>query len=159
MRVVEFDEGYQCATAFMLEMYFNEVAKPKKRPIEKSGEALTKILSSHSVYLLLNDKDELTGFMSCYINDEYGMVDPYLVCEYQYIVPFHRGGKAVAYMTQALAELCVKLQLPIVNTTFVTSSSTNNMERLGATPLSKVSYLSLEEATKIYKKYTRRIDR
>ena len=72
-------------------------------------------------------------------------------------MPHYRSGKAIALLTQALAELCVKLQLPIVNTTYVNASSNSNVQKLGATPLATVSYISLEQATKIYNKYTRRI--
>ena len=157
MRVVEYSESYFRVTSELLLMYFEEVTTDHMVNDDKVKEALNKILASHSVYLLLNDRDRLIGFMTCYLNDEYGMVDPYIVCEYQYILPFHRSGKAIAVLTQALAELCVKLQLPIVNTTYLTASSNSNVQKLGATPLATVSYISLEQATKIYNKYSRRL--
>jgi hypothetical protein len=163
MRVVEYDSKYLYSTSIMLDKYFNEVTS--NRPTYLTGnmdvcsEAIDKILYTHRLYLLLSNTDELIGFMTCYLNDEYGMVDRYLVCEYQYIEPEYRGGRAVALLTKTLAELCVKLQPPIVNTTILTSRSTHNMDKLGAEPIAMLSELSLNKATAIYNKYNRRNNR
>lgn len=163
MRIEEYTEECRQPLRIMLDMYFNEInpdrSEELRRDIDLCDEAITTILQTHSIYVLVTDEGSLIGFMSCFINNEYGMVEPYLVCEYQYILPNFRNGIAVATMTHALSELCVRLQLPIINTTYNTASSKNNVERLGAKQLATVSYLTLEDATNIYKKYTKRINR
>lgn len=160
MRVIEYNDGYNTKLIQMMYDYFKEIHGDKLKGNKVTIEALIRSFEvEKTIYLLLNDKNLPIGFMVGFINDEYGMVDPHIVCEYQYIKPIYRSGNAILHLTHALAEICVKLKLPIVNTTYNSSSSTYNAERLGATTYSTTSIITLEQATTIYNKYKSRINK
>ena len=158
MRVIEYNDGYNSKLIQMMYDYFKEIHGDKLKGNKVTIEALIRSFEvEKSIYLLLNDKNLPIGFMVGFINDEYRMVDPHIVCEYQYIKPKNRNGLAIAHLTHALAEICVRLGYGIVNTTINTSSSTNNVMKLGAEIFSTTSIITNEQATTIYNKLTRRI--
>lgn len=157
MKVIEYEDRYVLSLIDMFLDYFTELHGDQLIGNKVTIEGMIRDFKENkSIYLLL-DNNRPIGFMVGYLNDQYGMVQSHIVCEYQYIKEGHRNGKAILYLTHALAEICTRLELGIVNTTYNTSSSTHNMERLGATIHSTTSILTAEQARKIYKKYTRRI--
>jgi len=159
MRVIEYEEKYLLSLEYMVADYFRETHGEN---VKGDMTAITRFvrhsIDIKSVYLLFTKEQPAPiGFMVVFLNDEQGMVDTHVVCEYQYIKPSFRNGISIAYFVYTLAKICTKLEVGIVNTTYNTSSSTHNMKKLGGTVLSTTSYLTAVEAQSIYYKYKRRI--
>lgn len=159
MKVVEYSDKYLLSSVDMFYNYFKEIHGSKLKGNKVTVEGMIRqVLAEKSVYLLLNNNKPI-GFMVGFLNSEYGMVEEHIVCDYQYIKPKYRNGVAIAYLTHALAEICVRLGYGIVNTTINTSSSTHNVLKLGAEIHSTTSIITNEQATKIYNKLKTRIER
>ena len=160
MKVVGYDDRYRLTLSDMMYDYFKEIHGKKLLGNKVTVEGvIRKLEEEKSIYLLLDNDNIPIGFMVAHLGDEYGMIEEYVVCEVAYIKPDSRSSMATFYIAYALAEICNNLGMGIRTNLLLDSSSYSCLQKVGSEQIGSISYISPEDATKIYNKYKRRINR
>lgn len=161
MKVVSYNSSYKVKLASLLIAYFREV-EPNRftgsytRAVDMIANATAE---GRTIYVLVDGNDVPIGFLIAYINDQFKMSKPYVVCEYMYIDPTYRSTLAPMYMYYMLGKICDDYEYDGIGITYNNSSNINNNERLGGKPLATTYTFDLETIRKHYNKYKRRIER
>ena len=161
MRIVAYEDKYLLSLVDMLVDYFKELHPNDKTGGKIDAERMIYNCLNYdkAIYLLLSNKNRPVGFMICYLNDQYGMIDSYLTVEYQYLKPGSRNGTAIAHQFDMIGRICEDYKCGTVNTTYTSSKNIHNLEKLGAHVIALTTFLSEEEVKEKHQKFKTRIER
>jgi len=161
MRIVTYEDKYVLSLSRMLYDYFKEMHPTtfKGNLVVAENMITYSLRENKAIYLLLNDINLPVGFMICYLNDQYGMVNQYMTVEYQYLKPNYRNGTAIAHQFDMVGRICEDYGCGTVNTTYTSSKNIHNLSKLGVHTIAVVTFLSEEEVKEKHKKFKLRIDR
>ena len=161
MRIVVYEDKYVLSLAEMLSDYFKELHPNESTGTKWQARVMINDCLEYdkAIYLLLSDKNRPVGFMICYLNDQYGMIDRYITVEYQYLKPGSRNGTAIAHQFDMIGRICEDYKCGTVNTTYTSSKNIHNLEKLGAHVIALTTFLSEEEVKEKHQKFKTRIDR
>lgn len=90
--------------ANLIHLYYQE---QKTYNYTGSIESILQLLadSEDSYYYVFYDKDTLKGFYKVSVNDELGLVEPFLYVQLIYILPNYRGTSLIGFMYAILSRL------------------------------------------------------
>ena len=108
------------------------------------------------IYFVQDDNQNILGFVTMSVNDQFGMVTPHLVIDYMYIKPEFRGSRATALLFGVIGHVADTMEMDVLGTTFITSSNIRNAEIVNGIETATCYLYRREDFKDTYKKYIKR---
>lgn len=108
------------------------------------------------IYYVEDDTQNILGFVTMSVNDQFGMVKPHLVIDYMYIKPEFRGSRVTALLFGVCGHVADVMEMDVLGTTLVTSSNIHNAERVKGIETATCYLYRREDFNDTYKKYIKR---
>jgi len=116
-----------------------------------------KLLAANNyIYFVQDDNQNILGFVTISVNDQFGMVTPHLVIDYMYIKPEFRGSRVTALLFGVVGHVADTMEMDCIGTTFVTSSNIRNAEVVKGIETATTYLYKREDFRNKYKTYIRR---
>ena len=112
--------------------------------------------ANNYIYFVQDDKQNILGFVTMSVNDQFGMVTPHLVIDYMYIKPEFRGSRVTALLFGVVGHVADTMEMDCIGTTFVTSSNIRNAEVVKGVETATTYLYRREDFREKYKHYIRR---
>ena len=112
--------------------------------------------ANNYIYFVQDDNQNILGFVTMSINDQFGMVTPHLVIDYMYIKPEFRGSRVTALLFGVVGHVADTMDMDCIGTTFVTSSNIRNAEVVKGVETATTYLYRREDFREKYKNYIRR---
>jgi len=157
MKVVIYNKHYRQGLALCLLDYYREMYDNTIGNLETAEVLIDAYLSNNYWVYVVIDNDEVIGFMVCYVFNNYGMTNDYLVCENMFMVPSKRSSRATLLLFTTLGHVMTHTGLDCVSTTFNSSKNYDNIERIGGMPLATVMKVSLNAIGDRLQRYKTRL--
>lgn len=113
--------------------------------------------SNYFLYLVLDDSDDVVGFLVMSCNDQLTMVKPYLIVDYMYILPAYRGTSATQWLFVTIGKVANELGMDVIGTTLEGSSNNSNAVLTGGTTVATVRLMTRDSFKDKYIKYSKRL--
>lgn len=114
------------------------------------------LAANNYIYYVQDDKQNILGFVTMSINDQFGMVTPHLVIDYMYIKPEFRGSRVTALLFGVVGYVADTVDMDVIGTTFVTSSNIRNAEVVKGVETATTYLYRRDDFREKYKNYIRR---
>ena len=117
---------------------------------------ITMLKNNNYIYYVQDDNQNILGFVTMSVNDQFGMVTPHLVIDYMYIKPEFRGSRVTALLFGVVGHVADTMEMDCIGTTFVTSSNIRNAEVVKGVETATTYLYRREDFREKYKNYIRR---
>ena len=114
------------------------------------------LTANNYIYYVQDGKQNILGFVTMSVNDQFGMVTPHLVIDYIYIKPEFRGSRVTALLFGVIGHVADTMEMDVIGTTFVTSSNIRNAEVVKGVETATTYLYRREDFREKYKHYIRR---
>lgn len=159
MRMVDYCDDHYVAFVTLLDEYFKEVNKDIYIPDAKKllDVPMDMLDNGRTIYVLEDDDRTLIGFLVVYMNDQWGMLEQYVECEYMFITETRRSSMAPIHMFTMVGAICEDYQCGAVGCTYNSSANIKNNERVGGIPIATIFSFAYKDIVGTYNKYKKRI--
>lgn len=114
------------------------------------------LAANNYIYYVQDDNQNILGFVTMSVNDQFGMVTPHLVIDYMCIKPEFRGSRVTALLFGVVGHVADIMEMDCIGTTFVTSSNIRNAEVVKGVETATTYLYRREDFREKYKHYIRR---
>ena len=114
------------------------------------------LAANNYIYFVQDDNQNILGFVTMSVNDQFGMVTPHLVIDYMYIKPEFRGSRVTALLFGVVGHVADIMEMDCIGTTFVTSSNIRNAEVVKGVETATTYLYRRDDFREKYKNYIRR---
>ena len=114
------------------------------------------LAANNYIYYVQDDNQNILGFVTMSVNDQFGMVTPHLVIDYMYIKPEFRGSRVTALLFGVIGHVADTMEMDCIGTTFVTSSNIRNAEVVKGVETATTYLYRRDDFREKYKHYIRR---
>ena len=114
------------------------------------------LAANNYIYFVQDDNQNILGFVTMSVNDQFGMVTPHLVIDYMYIKPEFRGSRVTALLFGVVGHVADTMEMDCIGTTFVTSSNIRNAEVVKGVETATAYLYRRDDFREKYKTYIKR---
>lgn len=149
---------YKYSLAVSILEYFKERHKEEfKGNLDTAITMLDWLLdNNYFIYFVVdNTKDDIVvGFVAIHIENQWGMLEDYLVTDYLYIHPNYRKGKVSRLLFITIGKVSLDLGLDVIGTAILGSNSNyGNILKVGGTPIATHFEIKRSSFMTKYNKY------
>ena len=100
-----------------------------------------------------NKEDIVVGFVILHIDNQYGMVNDYLVVDYMYVIPSYRNRLATRLLFTTVGKCSLALQLDVVGCTLLGgNNNVGNVNSVGGKTIGMLQTITRQDFIDKYKK-------
>lgn len=106
-------------------------------------------------FVVDNTKEDIVvGFVILHIDNQYGMVNEYLVVDYMYVIPSYRNRLATRLLFTTVGKCSLDLQLDVVGCTLLgNNNNVGNVSSVGGKTIGMLQTIARQDFIDKYKKY------
>lgn len=124
---------------------------------ETAFKMLLDMLDNNEFIYYVSHNEQILGFITITINNQYDMVKPHLVTNYMYVVPEYRGTTTTLALFATAGHVSMTLGYNMIGSTLIGSSNIGNTRHTKGEEFSRSYLYEIDKFKPTYERYMKKL--